>query len=50
MTQGKEFTDNSIVMASPAHVARTTTTDELKNVKIGVEHYLDAKDELLKDV
>ena len=50
VTQGKEFPENSLVMGSPAHVVRTLTTDELKNVKIGVEHYLDAKDELLKDV
>ena len=50
VTHGKEFPDGSLVMGAPAHVVRTLTTDELKNVKIGVEHYLDAKDELLKDV
>ncbi len=50
VTHGKEFPEGSLVMGSPAHVVRTLTTDELKNVKIGVEHYLDAKDELLKDV
>ena len=50
VTHGKEFPEGSLVMGAPAHVVRTLTTDELKNVKIGVEHYLDAKDELLKDV
>ena len=50
VTHGKEFPEGSLVMGAPAHVVRTLTTDELKNVKIGVEHYLDAKDELLKNV
>ena len=50
VTHGKEVPEGSLVMGAPAHVVRTLTTDELKNVKIGVEHYLDAKDELLKDV
>ncbi len=50
VTAGKEFPEGSLVMGSPAHVVRTLTTDELRNVKIGVEHYLDAKDELLKNV
>ena len=50
VTHGKEFPEGSLVMGAPAHVVRALTTDELKNVKIGVEHYLDAKDELLKDV
>ena len=50
VTAGKEFPEGSLVMGTPAHVVRTLTTDELRNVKIGVEHYLDAKDELLKDV
>ena len=50
VTHGKEFPEGSLVMGSPAHVVRSLTTEELKNVKIGVTHYLDAKDELLKDV
>jgi carbonic anhydrase/acetyltransferase-like protein (isoleucine patch superfamily) len=50
VTHGKEFPEGSLVMGAPAHVVRALTKDELKNVKIGVEHYLDAKDELLKDV
>lgn len=50
VTAGKEFPEGSLVMGTPAHVVRTLTTDELRNVKIGVEHYLDAKDELLKNV
>ena len=50
VTSAKEFPEGSLVMGSPAHVIRALTTDEIKNVKIGVEHYLDAKDELLKDV
>ena len=50
VTHGKEFPEGSLVMGAPAHVVRALTTDELKNVKIGVEHYLDAKDELLKNV
>ena len=50
VTTGKEFPEGSLVMGTPAHVVRTLTTDELRNVKIGVEHYLDAKDELLKNV
>ena len=50
VTAGKNFPEGSLVMGSPAHIVRTLTADEIKNVKIGVEHYLDAKDELLKDV
>ena len=50
VTHGKEFPEDSLVMGSPAHVVRALTAEEIKNVKIGVEHYLDAKDELLKDV
>ena len=50
VTAGKNFPENSLIVGSPAHIARTLTADEIKNVKIGVEHYLDAKDELLKDV
>ena len=50
VTAGKNFPENSLIVGSPAHIARTLTADEIKNVKIGVEHYLDAKDELLKNV
>jgi len=50
VTQGKEFPEGSLVMGSPAHVIRALTIDEMKSVKIGVEHYLDAKDELLRNV
>ena len=50
VTAGREFPEDSLVMGAPAHVVRTLTTDEIKNVKTGVEHYLDAKDELLKNV
>lgn len=50
VTAGKNFPEGSLVMGSPAQIIRPLTTDEIKNVKTGVEHYLDAKDELLKNV
>jgi carbonic anhydrase/acetyltransferase-like protein (isoleucine patch superfamily) len=50
VTAGKNFPEGSLVMGSPAQIIRPLTTDEIKNVKAGVEHYLDAKDELLKNV
>ena len=33
VTAGKEFPEGSLVMGTPAHVVRTLTTDELRNVK-----------------
>lgn len=50
VTAGKNFPEGSLVMGSPAQIVRPLTTDEIKKVKTGVEHYLDAKDELLKNV
>lgn len=50
VTAGKNFPEGSLVMGSPAQIIRPLTTEEIKNVKTGVEHYLDAKDELLKNV
>ncbi len=50
VTAGKNFPEGSLVMGAPAQIIRTLTADEIKNVKAGVEHYLDAKDELLKNV
>lgn len=50
VTAGKNFPEGSLVMGAPAQIIRTLTADEIKNVKMGVEHYLDAKDELLKNV
>ncbi|MBR6941996.1 MAG: gamma carbonic anhydrase family protein [Fibrobacter sp.] len=50
VTAGKNFPEGSLVMGSPAQIIRPLTTDEIKKVKTGVEHYLDAKDELLKNV
>ena len=50
VTAGKNFPEGSLVMGAPAQIIRTLTADEIKNVKMGVEHYLDAKDQLLKNV
>ena len=50
VTAGKNFPEGSLVMGAPAQIIRTLTADKKKNVKTGVEHYLDAKDELLKNV
>lgn len=50
VTAGKNFPEGSLVMGAPAQIIRALTADEIKNVKTGVEHYLDAKDELLKNV
>ena len=50
VTAGKNFPEGSLVMGAPAQIIRPLTADEIKNVKTGVEHYLDAKDELLKNV
>ncbi|MCQ2063678.1 MAG: gamma carbonic anhydrase family protein [Fibrobacter sp.] len=50
VTQGKEFPEGSLVVGSPAHVLRQLTDDEIRKAHEGMMHYLDAKDELLKNV
>jgi carbonic anhydrase/acetyltransferase-like protein (isoleucine patch superfamily) len=50
VTQGKEFPENSLIVGTPAHVIRELTEDEIHKAHEGVLHYLDAKDELLKNV
>lgn len=50
VTQGKEFPEGSLILGSPAHVARELTEDEIRKAHEGVEHYIVAKDELLKHV
>ncbi len=50
VTQGKEFPEGSLILGSPAHVVRELTEDEIRKAHEGVEHYIVAKDELLKHV
>lgn len=50
VAQGKEFPEASLIVGAPARVARTLTESEINKVKNGVEHYLVAKEELLRHV
>lgn len=50
VTQGKEFPERSLIVGSPAHVLRELTEEEIRKAREGMLHYLDAKDELLKNV
>lgn len=50
VTQGKEFPENSLIVGSPAHIIRSLTDDEIRKAREGVFHYIDVKNELLKNV
>lgn len=49
VTQGREFPEGSLIVGSPAHVARELTEEEIRSVKLGIEHYIDIKNELIKN-
>ena len=50
VTQGKEFPEGSLVVGTPAHISRPLNEEEIRGVHEGVQHYIDAKNELLKHV
>lgn len=50
VTHGRSFPESSLIMGVPAHYSRELTMDEIRKTQEGVKHYLDAKEELLKNV
>lgn len=50
VTQNREFPEGSLIVGSPAHISRQLTDEEIQKASLGVEHYLEIKDELLKNV
>ena len=50
VTQDKEFPEGTLIVGAPARVVRELTEDEIRKAHEGVEHYIVAKDELLKHV
>lgn len=49
VTQGKEFPEGSLIVGSPAHIVRELTAEEIRKAHENALHYLDIKDELLKN-
>jgi carbonic anhydrase/acetyltransferase-like protein (isoleucine patch superfamily) len=41
ITEGKEFPDGSLVLGSPGRVIRKVTDEEIKNLKLSAEHYVE---------
>lgn len=46
--QGKEYPEGSLIVGTPARVARQLTEEEIRKFHEGVDHYIEIKDELLK--
>lgn len=46
--QGKEYPEGSLIVGTPARVARQLTDEEIRKFHEGVDHYIEIKDELLK--
>lgn len=49
VTQGKEFPEGSLIVGSPAHIVRELTAEEIRKAHENALHYLDIKEELLKN-
>lgn len=49
VTQDKEFPEGSLIVGSPAHIVRELTAEEIRKAHENALHYLDIKDELLKN-
>lgn len=45
--QGKEYPEGSLIVGTPARVARQLTDEEIRKFHEGVLHYIEIKDELL---
>lgn len=46
--QGKEYPEGSLIVGTPARVARQLTDEEIRKFHEGAEHYVLIKDELLR--
>ncbi len=46
--QGKEYPEGSLIVGTPARIARSLTEEEIAKFHQGVLHYLEIKDELLQ--
>ncbi|MCQ2102398.1 MAG: gamma carbonic anhydrase family protein [Fibrobacter sp.] len=46
--QGKEYPEGSLIVGTPARVARQLTDEEIRKFHEGVLHYIDIKDALLQ--
>lgn len=47
--QNKEYPEGSLIVGSPARVARQLTDDEIRKFNKGVEHYIEIKEALRQD-
>jgi len=47
--QGKEYPEGSLIVGTPARVVRSLTEEEIQRTATGAAHYIDVKDELLKN-
>lgn len=47
--QNKEYPEGSLIVGSPARVARQLTDDEIRKFNEGVEHYIEIKETLRQD-
>ncbi|MCL4103232.1 Carbonic anhydrase or acetyltransferase, isoleucine patch superfamily [Fibrobacter sp. UWH9] len=47
--QNKEYPEGSLIVGSPARVARQLTDDEIRKFNEGVEHYIEIKEALRQD-
>lgn len=50
VAQGKEFPEGSLIVGAPARVARTLTQDEIRKLGESSAHYVQVKNELMKDI
>ena len=41
VTEGKEFPDGSVIMGSPAKVVRTLSPDQMQNMRMTAQHYIE---------
>jgi len=41
VTEGKEFPDGSVIMGSPAKVVRTLNPDQMQNMRMTAQHYIE---------
>jgi carbonic anhydrase/acetyltransferase-like protein (isoleucine patch superfamily) len=41
VTEGKEFPDGSMILGSPARVAKTLTPEPIEGLRMSAKHYTD---------
>ncbi|MFW2356664.1 gamma carbonic anhydrase family protein [Hydrogenophaga sp.] len=48
VTEGKEFPDGSMILGSPARVAKTLTPEQIEGLRMSAKHYTDNADHFRK--